>query len=109
MVQQQERERNVGESPVDGQVGPERKERSNEQENHRQLHAGATTRPQGEDSSEDEEWDTDVAVGLCGVGPYGQAVARATASPMRLAAEVPGPRSSAGRCGTGSSLDLEPP
>ena len=62
----QEGEWNVGEPPVDGQVGPEREERSNEQENHRQLHAGATTGPQGEESGEDEDWDTDVAAGLRG-------------------------------------------
>ena len=34
---------------VDGQMGAEREESSTDEENHRQLHAGATTRQPGEE------------------------------------------------------------
>ena len=35
----------MGEPPIDGKVGSERKERSNERKNHRQLRAETTTGP----------------------------------------------------------------
>ena len=60
----------MGEPSVDGQVGPEREERSNQQENYGQLAAGATTRPKREDSAKEEDRDTDVAASF---RPAGQA------------------------------------
>ena len=54
VVQHQEREWYGGQMAVDGQVRPEREDRCDDKENHRELCARSTTRVPGENSSEDQ-------------------------------------------------------